>query len=157
VTPHVDASGPSKALLPVSHAPLDLILVVDPSRPRTRRRRSRRSSCACSGTRSTLGSQRWARAIASRLSRSRWARAAQSARRRSSHRRARRAARRGKFVDEICYRPEDGAGIKDELVFLIQEEKRDAVTAINMIGVRASANRECRVCHERVHNLATLG
>jgi hypothetical protein len=133
VTPHLSA-GPSNALPPVPHAPLDLILVVSvpPAHapPATAALKVRVLKNALDFVLAQLGPR-------DRVSLVTFEMGAGGAVRKTPFLAASRTqsrARLSKFVDEIGYRPEEGAGFKDEFAVRIQEEKTDVVTAINHGG-----------------------
>jgi hypothetical protein len=137
VISHVSAGGPSNAL----PAPLDLILVV--SVPPTH--------AAPTLALSFLLAQVDARDRVALVTFEMGAGGAVRKTKFITPARTQSRAQLGKAVGEIDYQPEDSAGFKDNFAVLVQEEKRDAATAIKNDGsyavarVAASANRECPV------------
>jgi hypothetical protein len=141
VLSHVGAGGPSNALPPVPHAPLDHILVVFVPPAHTA------PTLALGFLLAQMDAPECVALVTFEMG------AGGAFRTTPFHASARTQTRAwlGKFVNEIGYRPEDVACFEDEFAARIHEEKTNVVTAIINDGlcavarVGASADRECCV------------
>jgi hypothetical protein len=130
VTPHLSA-GPSNALPPPPHAPIDLILVISVPPPHAP---AALASLKLRVVKNALDFVLAQLGPRDRVSLVTFEMGAGGAVRKTPFLAAGRTqsrARLGKFVDEIGYRPEEGVNFVDEFAVRIQEEKTDVVTAIN--------------------------
>lgn len=130
VTPHL-SSGPSNALTPIVHPPLDLILVISvppanaPSSMAALKVRVIKNTLdfvlAQLGVRDRLSLVTFEMGPGGKVRKTPFLSSAKTQSR----------ARLGKFVDEIGLRADESSGWKDEFVVRSQDEKTDVVTAIN--------------------------
>lgn len=130
VTPHL-SSGPSNALTPIAHPPLDLILVVSippsnapPSTAALKVRVIKNSLdfvLAQLSSRDRLSLVTFEMGHGGKVRKTPFLSVAKTQSR----------ARLGKFVDEIGMRGDESTGFKDEFSVRTQDEKTDVVTAIN--------------------------